>query len=257
MRFMNKLARRMADRFFGDLARRSDLDNLYNQLAAYIQIHGIVAGSSLLGPLRGWAISPDAMVHILADLERHKSPTVVEFGSGESTVILASALARKKDGRLYTIEHDRDFFDRLQKRVEAAGLHEWVEFHHAPLRWKRNDSWNLADAEIDLSGVPQLSIDMAIIDGPPGNRAIDVPAGELHGGVARYPPLKWALEHLNSGGVVFLDDAKRPAEQLFVGKAIDEFPGLMSEMIWTEKGLARLTLPLREQKTRGARRLAM
>jgi hypothetical protein len=131
--FLKRSIRRIADRVFGDLARRNDIDNLYNQIAAYIQIHGIVSPSSMLRPLRGWALSPDAIVYILADLEHRKNPIVVEFGSGESTIILASALERKNGGRLLTIEHDELFMKQLMERLEAAHLMRRVEFHHARL----------------------------------------------------------------------------------------------------------------------------
>ena len=111
---------------------------------------------------------------------------------------------------------------------------------------------------MDLNKLPQLAIDVALIDGPPGNRAIDVPRGAAFtGGVARNLPLKWVLCHLNGGGTVFVDDEKRPAETLFVSNAIDEYPTLISEMIYTEKGLAKLTLPVKERKNIGTQILAI
>jgi predicted O-methyltransferase YrrM len=235
--FLRTCARRIVNRILGDLAHRRDLDNLYNQLAAYIQIHDIVSQSTMLGSLRGWAMSPDALVHILADLERRENPTILEFGSGESTLVFASALRMKNQGRLITIEHNREFMERIRTRIEAAHLEPWVEFHHAPLLGNDAAKHESAGSEMDLSGLPDVRIDLALIDGPPGNS---------YGGQARREPLKWTLSRLSAGGTVFLDDANRPAEQAIVADALRERPGMAAEMIHTEKGLAKLTFPPRQ-----------
>ena len=225
--FFQRAMRQLADRLFADLARRSDIDNLYSQLAAYIQIQAIVS-PPLLRPLGGWALSADAIVYILADLEHRESPTLIEFGSGESTIILATALHRKNAGRLLTVEHDEQFMEELSKRLSAAQLIQWVELHHAPLLG--HESGNPGDYELQLSALPDVQIDLALIDGPPGIRD--------YGALARLGPLDWALRHLKAGGTVFLDDAKRPAEQSIVAKAIEQHAGVISELIRTEKGLA-------------------
>jgi precorrin-6B methylase 2 len=199
--------RRIADRVFGDLARRGDLDNLYNQITAYIQLHELVGSSPVLYPLRGWALSPDAIVYILADLELRDDPVIVEFGSGESTLILASALRRKNAGRLITIEHDESFMRELGARLKAAQLARWVSLHHAP-RMQPEDP---GDCELNLSAL------------------------------ARGRPLQWALKHLKPNGTIFLDDANRPAEQSLLAKLMDEQNDVHCQMIHTEKGLAKLT----------------
>ena len=226
---LRKWMRRIADRVFGDLARRGDLDNLYNQMTAYIQLHEFVASSPVLYPLRGWALSPDAIVYILADLELREDPTIVEFGSGESTLILASALRRKNAGRLITIEHDESFMRELGALLRAAQLARWVSLHHAP-RMQPEDP---GDDELNLSALPELPIDLALIDGPPGIKD--------YGSLARGRPLQWALKHLKPKGTIFLDDANRPAEQSLLAKLMGEHDDLHCQMIYTEKGLAKLT----------------
>jgi predicted O-methyltransferase YrrM len=227
-----KSMRRIADRVFGDLARRSDLDNLYNQITAYIQIHQFASSSPVLRPLRGWALSPDAMIYVLIELELRPNPTIVEFGSGESTLVIASALGRKNAGRLLTVEQDERFISGLRKRVAAAGLERWVEFHHAP-RSSHHAAIHPGDYEINLSALPKVRIDVGLIDGPSGVKD--------EGALARRIPLEWSLKNLMPDGAIFLDDARRPAEQAIIARVMEEHPGLQMEMLYTEKWLAKLT----------------
>ena len=82
----------------------------------------------LLGPLRGWAISPDAIVHVLADLEPRENPTVVEFGSGESTIILASALARKRVDACIRSSMTEAFWIRPKSGLKQRDLTSGLSF---------------------------------------------------------------------------------------------------------------------------------
>jgi len=72
-----------------------------------------------------------------------------------------------------------------------------------------------------------------LIDGPPGIKD--------YGSLARGRPLQWALKHLKPKGTIFLDDANRPAEQSLLAKLMGEHDDLHWQMIYTEKGLAKLT----------------
>ena len=46
------------------------------------------------------------------------------------------------------------------------------------------------------------------------------------------------IPHLNPGGVVLLDDARRPNEQHAVSRWLEELPGLSGEFLNHEKGCA-------------------
>ena len=80
---LHKIRYRLQHILFGRLVRQSDLDTLYAQFSALLQIQNAMEGKPVLRPMRGWALSPDAMMWILADLQEHPSPTVIEFGSGQ------------------------------------------------------------------------------------------------------------------------------------------------------------------------------
>src|SRR5215218_7451510 len=89
---------RVRERFLVGVVREEQIDRLYDrlydQVAGMMQIQSAIAGGPVLKPLRQWALSPDAMALLLADLQERTNPHVVEFGCGQSTVIFASWVIR-------------------------------------------------------------------------------------------------------------------------------------------------------------------
>jgi len=82
----------------------------------------------------------------------------------------------------------------------------------------------------DLSGLPEVSIDMIVIDGPP----------ETTGPLARYPAGVLLFPKLAQKACVFLDDADRPAEREAVSLWLHRYPELTHTQVPCEKGLAIL-----------------
>jgi len=229
---MKKLFRALFNRLFFDFARKGDLveaqDQCYRQLASWIQIQRFLGKSLILKPMRGWALSPDAILHVLLELQARPQPLLFEFGSGQSTIILAAYLQIKGAGRIISIEHDPVYADQIQKQIQQSGLEKHVELRVVPLEPKHQVaaskgclSYNLDD----LTGADH--IDVALIDGPP----------EKNGQLTRYFPLIWALDRLCPGGVAFLDDAHRANERLVIQEVARQRPGFLQEDFVTEKGL--------------------
>lgn len=224
---MRKFFAQLRRRFLAGVARQEDLDRLYDQVSGLLQIQNAMEGRPVLRPMRGWAISPDAMAWVLADLQGRESPTVIEFGSGQSTVILAAAL-RHCGGRLISVEHDPAYSAVIQRQVAACGLSSYVQTIDAPLAEPVRPE---EPKSYDFSRLPDTMVDVALVDGPPWT----------NGQLTRLPPLRWTARHLNSGGVIFLDDALRDAEKSCVVSLKAEFPGLKVDSLQAEKGLVRLT----------------
>src|SRR5260221_7046327 len=97
---IKKFIRSTLDSAFFSLAKKSDLDNLYNQLSALMEVKEIIGPRLLLGPMRSWSLSPDALLIFLRDLTARTAPQVVEFGAGESTIAIAAALRAGGSGHL-------------------------------------------------------------------------------------------------------------------------------------------------------------
>lgn len=223
---MKTLIDKIRGRIFRDLARREDLDHLYDQLAGLQQIQNSMAGRPILRPMRGWAISPDAVVWVLADLQERHAPTVIEFGSGQSTVILAASL-KHRGGRLLSVEHDAEYSEVIRGQLNAWGLSDVVKTFVLPLV-PSIDPNERGIRSYDLRALPAEQIDVALVDGPP--RAICGPE-------TRLLPLRWCVRNLAQDGSVFLDDSKRPHEQGCLAGLRREFPDILEKELAAEKGL--------------------
>ena len=226
---------RFRERFLLGVVREEQIDRLYDrlydQVAGLMQIQSAISGGVVLKPLRQWALSPDAMAIVLADLQERRQPRVVEFGCGQSTVVFASWM-RHHGGRLKSFEHDAAYAATIRKQLEACGVMGHVDLEVVPL------VDHAAEGELPASqsyALPDSTerFDVALIDGPPSW------AGEA----ARYHPLRWAVARLTDGGSAYLDDAARPPEQRIVRALSTRTPGLTAAEMRAEKGLVRLTRP--------------
>lgn len=229
---MRRLLRKLGASLTAGLAQKRDIDDLYDQVAGLMQIQSALAGGMVLKPLRVWVISPDAMAWILADLQERVAPTVIEFGSGQSTVILAAYLKNKGQGRLISVEHDAAHADAVRRQLNACGLEAQVDLRIVPLIGYPAVGTMAACQSYQLTDLPEVKIDAAIVDGPPTD------LGES----ARLHPLQWALSRLLPQGAVFLDDAVRPEERAILAYLATVFPDLSVRNLHAEKGLARCTL---------------
>ncbi len=224
---------RVRERFLVGIATQEHVDrlydNLYDQVAGMLQVQAALAGGPVLKPFRHWALSPDAMALMLADLQERVDPHIVEFGCGQSTVVFASWV-RQRGGRVTSYEHDPLYADAIRKQLTACGLSAHVDLRLVEL--------------VDQPAVDSLpasrsyalpadgdGIDLALIDGPP------YWAGEA----GRYYPLRWSTDRLNAGGAAYLDDAARGPERRIVQALCAALPGIAAAEVRAEKGLVRIS----------------
>lgn len=221
---IKKSVKNLVAKLFSDMAKKEDIQNLYRQIEALMQIQNGMQGRTITAPLRGWAISPDAISWVLLTLTSMKNPSVIEFGCGQSTVIIASFL-KKHGGKLISVEHDSVYLQKIQEQITSNHLQEQVQFVLSLPK--------LVDGvtSYDLSAVPNMGIDLGLVDGPPYH----------FGDSARQAPLKWAVEHLNPGGAIYLDDANRPEEQRILKYIKSTYPNTEMQSFDAEKGLVRIS----------------
>ncbi len=228
---LRELLERILKRLFVGLARKEDLDGLYEQIAGLMQIQWAIGGGPVLRPLRSWAISPDTMALILADLQERESPTIVEFGSGQSTVIFGLWLKRRGSGRLISFEHDAEFAAGVRKQLDACGVGERVAIQIVPLIGRETLGSLPVCETYALPDMASLVVDLALVDGPP----------YWCGASARYYPLRWVVERLSASGTAYLDDTIRHEERSVISELSARLPDLAVEHLRAEKGLARFT----------------
>lgn len=205
--------------------------HLYQQVEAAEQLRSLVALDAPLPPSRGWAASPDLLLNLIKLVRRQRPTTIVECGSGLSTVWLAGALrAFGIHGGVIALEHERAFADETRRLIADHGLEQFAEVRFAPLvdleASGRLQPWYASDAWSDLDG-----IDLLLVDGPPAATA----------DMARFPALPLLFSRLSDRAQVVLDDLVRQEEKETLAKWLEIYPSFEAESLPLEKGCAVIT----------------
>ena len=141
--------------------------------------------------------------HILAEKPR----TVVEFGTGASTLIVAQALKLAGGGDFLSFEQHPEFVQATRDWLSAHGLE--ADLRAVPLR-PSPGGW--PGLWYDHGDLPER-IDFMLIDGPPWT---------IHpftrGAAATL------FDRIAPGGVVMLDDAARPGERIVARRWRKDWP---------------------------------
>lgn len=170
------------------------------------QIRALVNVRPLTGrcpvDLGEWAVDPVLADEIVRVLIRREAQTVVECGSGWSTVLIASCLSQLGDGQVVALEHEERFAERTRRLLLRFGGKERASVVHAPLADRMLDGetrlWYSQEAEDAITD----QVNLLLVDGPPG----DVTAE------SRYPAVPLLRDHLASDAIVILDDGRREDE---------------------------------------------
>jgi predicted O-methyltransferase YrrM len=211
--------------------RLSIMDQIDNQvvlLEDYMQLMRLVPMSLPMPRPGTWAASEDLLLWLAGDVLEHRPRTVVDLGSGQSSVWMAAAMRTAGyDGRVIGVDHDEFFAQGTRELARRQGVEDWLTVIHAPLREQviegRSVRWYDLDA---LAGIDD--IDLLCIDGPPGQ-------GTSH---ARWPALPALHARLSAKATIVLDDMIRRDEQEILEEWTGLYPGFEVERLDFEKGAA-------------------
>jgi predicted O-methyltransferase YrrM len=186
-------------------------------------------------PLGGWALSWDAAGLLAREVATGAPETVVELGSGTSTVIIGLQLRRTGRGHLFSLEHDPEYAKATLRQVVALGLGDWISVLDSPLIEQQiggeRFTWYSLPPEVRALD----RIDLLLVDGPPQNVDPD--------GTPRYPALPAFEDKLGPGSLVFVDDASRETEKRMLERWATEQPQWERRTMRTERGTALLRWP--------------
>jgi predicted O-methyltransferase YrrM len=204
----------------------------FRQTEATVALYVTVKPRLPLPQMRGWAMSPDMAGIVFATVMKRRPRTVVELGSGTSTLVAGYALERLGgEGRVVSLDHDQRFAQVSRGNVERHGLDGRIEVVHAPLRSVelQGKQWDWYETSaLD----PIESIDVLVVDGP-------TQAGNPRS-MVRFPALPALLPKLSPDAVVLVDDAGRADERAMVAKWQELYPEFAVEFVPTEAGTAIL-----------------
>lgn len=197
------------------------------QEKARLELHALIRPVAPLPTMRDWAISPDLAVILCRLIEEQRPLSVLEAGSGVSSLILGYALKRQGYGQAVALEHLASYAATTRQEIARHGLRPWVQVRQAALTRTTIDgvewSWYDPSAVSDLRAV-----DLVLVDGPP--------AGQDP--LARYPLMPLIEQRLAPRVVIVLDDVRRAGEQRIVELWCARYPEFTVENVPTEKGTA-------------------
>lgn len=176
----------------------------YQQLTQYMELRRVFDNDQVMPPLRGYAISPDLVFYLLSLLDRFKPRSILEFGSGFSSVVF-SRYAHSEGAKVVSVDHEPYFSKKSEAYVNEWGYDDHFNLIIADVKEQEVNGTNVFF--YDRSPVEKHSgFDFVFLDGPPQKLGLKVRGGLL--------PLFRPL--LSPGCIIVLDDYYRPGEREFV-----------------------------------------
>lgn len=217
-----------------NLYRKRQRDDELNRrhLQALLALHATLDLRAPLPPLTGWAASPELVATLVDLVRRHRPRTILELGSGASTVAMAYALEQHAEGagHVHSLDHEADYGAATRAEAVRHGLDDLATVHHAPLRQATFDGQTFAWYDLDALPHDLPPLDLVVVDGPPRETNPQ----------ARYPALPALLDRLSDRALVVLDDADRADEAALLDRWLARYDGFAVERYPSPKGTAVL-----------------
>jgi len=168
---------------------------------------------SLDGP---WSITESSFRSLVRIAEDLNPKTIVEFGSGASSIRLSRSFPQAK---ILSLESDPVFYEHtlnLKRQFDRLGSDN-LQVSYRPLRWQWHGPRRYLCYARELLFE---EVDIAIIDGPPG--------WTLRG---REACLYQTFDRIRLGGLIFMDDYERSSEKSIVENWEVLYPGAFQKKI--------------------------
>jgi predicted O-methyltransferase YrrM len=194
---------------FGDAFYRTRV--ITNDLYALNFLKPLLAGPYLA--YTNSTIRPQSLAFILNDLVVNERRSMIEFGTGISTLLIGRLIKLNGLGtRVVTVEHDLKWKEVIDRAIDAEKLGDFITTIHAPL------------TECPFSLGSNLWYDRAVLERAVQNRRFDAvlvdgpPAYEPRKKEARYPALPFIFDSLAERSIIYLDNADREGEAAILQK---------------------------------------
>jgi predicted O-methyltransferase YrrM len=169
-------------------------------------------------PFTNSAFRPLCLAYLLNDIVVNSRKTILEFGSGISTIIMGRLIKMNNTGtKIVSVEHNREWAAAIQTSIQREALEKTVSILYAPLNHCplaiAPNLWYELDANTGF--FENAHFDMVVVDGPPAN--------EMSIALSRYPALPFIYDRLSDKCSVFLDDADRGGEKAIISRWEKEY----------------------------------
>ncbi|WP_296602167.1 class I SAM-dependent methyltransferase [Nocardioides sp.] len=210
---------------------RAERDHIAKRVQDITNLFEMVPIRAGIPPLGLWTASADLLVELVDRFVETRPTTVVEGGSGVSTVVLA--LAAREHGiptRIVALEHDPVWAESTRRLLERHGVADLAEVRLAPL-----GATSLVDHATpwyDEAALGDLhDVGLVLVDGPP----------EGTGPSARYPMVPLLHDRLARRCTILVDDTNRPGDAGVVDRWRTLLPEFDVATLHLDKGAAVLT----------------
>ena len=175
-----------------------------NDIHASVSLSAIDVGFI---PQSSYSMSPTLILHILNDIIINQRKSIVEFGSGVSTIYMAKAIKDKGlKAKVYSIDEDEKWQDIIKGSLKQLDCDDFVVFITAPIRsddvgapWFNEDKINES-----LSSNQCSSFDCVLVDAPSTRTCKTIRNKAI--------PFILSMDYLSSNFSIFVDDTYRLAE---------------------------------------------
>ena len=188
------------------------LNTTYDRIDALMSIHNIIELNAPLPIMHDWRVSSDYAHATLSSLIEKGEGSVIDVGSGISTLLFGYGVKKNGSGKVIALEHSEEYFEKSKALIKLHKLEDYCELYYCPLK------------EYDLEGEKWLWYDISDIEFPDDITLISVdgpPGGTQY--MARYPAVPLMINYITKKTLVYLDDSNREEEKLSVERWNKEF----------------------------------
>lgn len=201
-------------------------DRQLSELRHIVELQSLMGNAFL--PFSGWAMVPNDLYRLISTIQLERYKTIVECGSGASTIAIGRLLRQLGEGHLYSFEEDKAWYDMMASTLEAEKLTNIVTLIYAPLEaYPGIDAQWYALEHARRVQASAENIDLLLVDGP---KSVAI--------YSRYPALPVFAAQLNENSLIVLDDTKRPNEIAILERWGREFSLRIEEQPDSSRGQA-------------------
>ena len=113
-----------------------DLEQKYNyrQIESLFSLFSSLTNKAPIPAMREWAISPDFAKLVMSYIYEYQPKTIVELGSGVSTIISGYCLQSIGSGKVISIDGELEYAEATMSNLNIHGLQNIAEVIYAPLK---------------------------------------------------------------------------------------------------------------------------
>lgn len=196
----------------------------------------LLSGKDYLA-INGGALRPFCLAYILNEIIINKRKSIIEFGSGISTILIARLI--KENGlpvSFVSVEHNIEWIEVLNKQLKRENLTDFVKIEHINLVDQNTEIGKVLsyDSKSILNITAGNKYDLIIVDGPPANTS------KIR--YSRYPVFLNLRKNLFNEYCLIIDDANRKGEKEIINRYKNSYPKLEFSLVGKTLGVFRSSL---------------